>query len=334
VTATVQGYASLLLLWAGALMVLGGSLTLGSMLALVSLAGLFLAPLASLVEAGISFQQVGGHLERIASVLRAAPEQQRSETRPPHRLEGRIELEQVSFRYDEAAPWAVRNLSLSIMPGQKVALVGATGSGKTTVAKLVLGFYPPTEGTVWVDGQDLHELDLRLVRSQFGVVTQEPKLVNGSIRQNISYNDRSLPLEHIVQAAKLAELHDEIEQLPMGYETLVAEDGSALSGGQRQRLAIARALARQPRLMVLDEATSSLDAATERRVADHLAAVDASMLIIVHRLSTVQNADQILVLSDGLVRERGTHAELLAERGAYAPLVHDQFVDGGAPLER
>ncbi len=328
VTSTLQGFSTLVLLWVGALLVLDGSMTLGTMLALVSLAGLFLEPLASLVVAGISIQQVGGHFERIASVLRAAPEQ-RGSRRPPPRLEGKVSLDGVSFRYDETAAWAVRDLSLTILPGQKVAIVGPTGSGKTTVTKLVLGLYQPTEGEVRLDGQPLHELDLRLVRSQFGVVTQEPRLINGSIRRNISYNDPSMPLEQIVHAARLAALHEDIEAMPMSYETLIAEGGSALSGGQRQRLAIARALARQPRLLILDEATSSLDTATERRVSEHLAQQGAAMLIIAHRLSTVESTDLILVLDGGCVVERGTHVELVAEDGVYAQLVRDQLVRGG-----
>ena len=212
-------------------------------------------------------------------------------------------------------------------PGQKIALVGRTGSGKSTLVKLVLGLYEPTEGEVRFDGQPLSEHDHRTVRAQCGVVMQEPRVFNGSIRQNISYHDQSLPLESIVRAAKLAELHDDIASMPMGYETLIAEGGSALSGGQRQRLAIARALAREPVVLILDEATSDLDTATEKAVGQHLRRHGASSLVIAHRLSTVEDADLILVLDDGRVVERGTHADLLAEEGVYARLVRDQLFE-------
>ena len=328
VTSAVQRFAPLLLLWIGAKLVLDGSMGLGTMLALVSLSQLFLTPLSSLVNAGLQLQQIGGHLERIAYVLRATPEQQRSEVRPAPRLQGRIELRDVSFRYDESSPWAVRHLSLRIEPGQKVALVGSTGSGKSTVAKLVLGLYEPTEGEILLDGIPLHELDLRTVRVQCGVVMQEPTVFNGSIRRNISYNDPSLPLADVMRAAKLAALDEDIAQMPMGYETMIAEGGSALSGGQRQRLAIARALAREPKILVLDEATSDLDSVTESRVAEHLAAQGASSLVIAHRLSTVQGADLTLVLESGEVVERGTHDELIDAGGVYSRLVADQLVEG------
>ena len=333
-TSAVQRFAPLVLLWLGARLVLDGSMGLGTMLALVSLSQLFLTPLSSLVNAGMQLQQIGGHLERIAYVLRATPEQRRADVRTAPRLTGRVEFDDVSFRYDESSPWAVRHLSLTIEPGQKVALVGSTGSGKSTVAKLMLGLYAPTEGEIRIDGIPLQELDLRSVRAQCGVVMQEPTVFNGSIRRNISYNDPALPLADIMCAAKLAALDDDIAQMPMGYETMVAEGGSALSGGQRQRLAIARALARSPRILVLDEATSDLDSVTEARVSAHLERQGASTLVIAHRLSTVQGADLTLVLERGEVVERGTHDELIDVGGVYARLVADQLVEGQERAQR
>ncbi len=328
VTSAVQRLAPLLLMWMGAKLVLDNKLDLGTMLAMIALAQLFLQPLSSLVTAGMQLQQVGGHLERIAYVLRASPEQDRSQVRVAPRLKGRIEFDDVSFRYDESAPWAIRHFSLTIEPGQKVALVGPTGSGKSTVAKLALGLYEPTEGKVRIDGVPIMELDLRTVREQCGVVMQEPTVFNGSIRRNISYNDPSLPMENVIRAAKLASLHEDVVQMPMGYETLIAEGGSALSGGQRQRLAIARALARDPRILVLDEATSALDSVTESAVAEHLAESGASSLVIAHRLSTVQGADLTLVVDKGEIVERGTHDELIDRHGVYSKLVADQLVSG------
>ena len=326
-TTTVQRFAPLVLLWVGGLAVLNGSMSLGYMLALVSLAQLFLSPLSTLVTAGMQIQQVGGHLERIASVLRVAPAQELQQVRPAPRLEGQVTLDHVSFRYDDSSPWAVHDLTLDIQPGMKVALVGRTGSGKSTVAKLMLGLYEPTEGEVRFDGTPLAEVDHRTLRAQCGVVMQEPRLFNGSIRQNISFHDPSVPMQAVARAAQLAELHDDIQRMPMGYETMVAEGGSALSGGQRQRLAIARALVREPALLVLDEATSDLDTVTERKVAEHLREQGSTSVVIAHRLSTVQDADLIVVLDEGSVAGFGSHDELLSECGVYARLVRDQLVE-------
>ncbi len=327
-TTSLQRFSPLLLLWLGAILVLDGGASLGGMLALISLSQLFLAPLGTLVAAGMQLQQVGGHLERIAQVLRVHPEESLSDRRPAPRLAGHIQFEGVSFRYDASAPWAVRDFSVEIQPGQKVAIVGRTGSGKSTVAKLLLGLYEPTRGRVLFDGTAMDDLDLRTVRIQCGVVMQEPTVFNTSVARNIAYNDPSLPMSAIVQAARLADLHGDIERMPMGYETIVAEGGSALSGGQRQRLAIARALVREPRILVLDEATSDLDSTTEATVSEHLAAQGASTLVIAHRLSTVQGADLILVMDKGDVLERGTHDELLEAGGSYAELIADQLVKG------
>ena len=328
VTTAVQRLAPLLLIWIGARLVLDNKLDLGTMLAMISLAQLFLQPLSSLVTAGMQLQQVGGALERIAHVLREPPEQDRTCVRVAPRLDGHVEFDDVSFRYDESGPWTIRHLSFTIEPGQKVALAGRSGSGKSTAAKLMLGLYEPAEGEVRIDGIPLRELDLRTVREQCGVVMQDLTIFNGSVRSNISYNDPALPMANITRAAKLAALHDDIVKMPMGYDTVVAEGGSALSGGQRQRLAIARALARNPRILVLDEATSALDSVTESAVADHLAERGASSLVIAHRLSTVQSADLTLVMDKGEVVERGTHQELIDRQGIYSQLVADQLVEG------
>jgi ATP-binding cassette subfamily B protein len=307
--------------------VLDGKMGLGEMLALVSLAQLFLSPLGTLVTALMQIQHVGGHLERIASVLRVAPAQELEQVQPAPKLTGAIEIDDVSFRYDESSPWAVRGVSLDIDPGMKVALVGRTGSGKSTLAKLLLGLYEPTHGEIRFDRRALSGLDHRTLRAQCGVVMQEPRVFNGSIRQNISFHDASMSLAAIVRAAKAAELHDDIVRMPMGYDTLIAEGGSALSGGQRQRLAIARALAREPSVLVLDEATSDLDTATERAVADHLREHGATSVVIAHRLSTVRDADLILVLDRGSVVERGTHDDLMADGGIYTRLARDQLFE-------
>ena len=323
--ATLRTFSPLVLLWWGALRVLSGTMTLGTMLALNALAASFLTPLASLVSSGQQIQLVGAHLDRISDVLEAEPEQDSQAGKEIRRLVGQIELRHVSFRYDPHAPWVLRDVSLTIRPGEKIAIVGPTGSGKTTLGLLLLGLYPPTEGDILYDGVPLQDLDYVSLRSQFGVVLQQPFLFNGPIRQNIAFNDPDLPLEQVIEAAQRAAIHDDIVQMPMGYETLVAEGGSALSGGQRQRLALARALAHQPVVLLLDEATSHLDAMTEKQVDQNLSALHCTRIVIAHRLSTIQNADVILVLDQGVIVERGTDEGLLLQDGRYAALVRNQL---------
>ena len=319
----------LLLLWVGALYVLNGAMSLGTMLALNALAAGFLAPLTSLVSTGQQLQMVGAHLDRIADVLEAGPEQQPHAVRPAPRLTGRIDVRHVSFRYDANAAWVLRDITIAIAPGQKIALVGPTGSGKSTLALLLLGLYTPVEGEIHYDGLPLEQLDYRSLRSQCGVVMQEPFLFSGSIRQNIAFSNPDLPLEQVVAAARRAAIHDEIVQMPMGYETMAGEGGRALSGGQRQRLALARALVHQPAVLVLDEATSHLDALTERLVDQHLSDLACTRIVIAHRLSTIRNADLILVLNAGAIVEHGPHEELLAYDSYYATLVRSQ-IEGDA----
>ena len=316
-------FAPIGFLWFGALWVIDGTLSLGTMLAYNAIAIAFLTPLGSLITNGQRLQLVGAHWERLVDIWDAAPEQEASEQAAP-RLNGRIELSNVSFRYAASAPLVLHDISLSIAPGQKVALVGRTGSGKSTLARLLLGLYEPSEGTLSYDGVPLQQLNYRALRSRFGVVLQEPFVSSGSIRSNISFNDPTLAFERVVEAARLAAIHDDIRQMPMGYETLLAESGGGLSGGQRQRLALARALATRPSILVLDEATSHLDAVTERQIEENINSLACTRIVIAHRLSTIRNADLILVMHEGRPVEQGTHDELLARGGLYAALALSQ----------
>jgi ABC-type bacteriocin/lantibiotic exporter with double-glycine peptidase domain len=320
----IQSLAPVALLWLGALWVLNGNMSLGTMLAVVTLSMSFLGPLASLVSTAQQVQLVGAQLERIADVSEAAPEQDMRTVMSAPRLTGHLEVRNVSFRYHRDAPWAIQDVSFSVEPGQKIGIVGPTGSGKSTLAMLLLGLYPVEEGRILYDGLLLRHLNYRTLRDQYGVVLQEPSVFSGSIRRNIAFNDPSLSLDQISQAAQLAVIHDEIEGLPMGYDTVIAEGGVDLAGGQRQRLAIARAVAHRPAFLLLDEATSHLDVLTESIVDQNLSELDCTRIVIAHRLSTVRNADLILVLDQGFIVERGVHKDLLALGGAYAALVHDQ----------
>jgi len=324
--------APIALLWLGALWVLEGRMSLGTMMAVNTVAISFLGPLTSLVGTVQQMQLIGANLDRIADVLQASPEQDAQEVKPAPRLNGRIEVRNAGFRYYPNAPWALRNVSFSVQPGQKIAIVGRTGSGKSTLALLLLGLHELDEGEILYDGNPLASMDYRSLRSQFGVVLQTPSLFSGSIRRNIAAHDPELPLDAIVQAAQLAVVHDEIMAMPMGYDTVIAEGGVDLAGGQRQRIAIARALAHDPAILALDEATSNLDAITESIVDQNLSGLECTRIVIAHRLSTVRNADLILVLDAGVIVERGTHEDLLALGGVYAQLVHDQDTTLGSDV--
>ncbi|MEU5052262.1 peptidase domain-containing ABC transporter [Streptomyces sp. NPDC021096] len=317
--------APILLLLIGVREVMAGRMSVGSMLALNALTNSLLGPMATLIGAARQLQSVAVTVDRLRDVLDEEVEQDRTAVRSPGRITGRVELAGAGLRYGGDGPWAVRDVNLTLPAGAKVALVGRTGSGKTTLARLVLGLHVPTEGEVRFDGRPLVELDYGGLRRQCGVVTQEPALFACSVRENIAFGHEEASLEDIVRAARHARIHDEITAMPMGYETVLTEGGGGLSGGQRQRLALARALVREPALLVLDEATSHLDAVTEQRVDDVLSRLDCTRVVIAHRLSTVINADLIVVLEDGAVAETGTHAELLALRGHYAELVEGQL---------
>ncbi|MCC5579949.1 peptidase domain-containing ABC transporter [Microtetraspora sp. AC03309] len=311
-----------LLLLVGASRVLDGELTLGTMLALNALAMSTLTPLTSLLTSLQELQEAGAHFERLADIVEAEPE--RRGRKRPH-LRGEVVLRDVGFRFDPRSPWTVRNVSLAVGPGQKIALVGSSGSGKSTLGRILLGLYQPVEGDVWYDGTPAWDIDARWLRSRFGVVTQDPHLFTGTIRDNIGLAVPDASLEQVVAAARMACVHDDIMAMPMGYETMLTE-GSGLSGGQRQRIALARALLPQPRVLLLDEATSHLDTAAEAAIEHNLAWLTQTRIVIAHRLSTVRDADQILVVEAGRIVERGTHDELMRYGGRYAALTERQSI--------
>ncbi|MEU1386779.1 MULTISPECIES: peptidase domain-containing ABC transporter [unclassified Nonomuraea] len=321
--AAIRVTAPLGLLWLGAWRVLDGQLTVGALVALNAIALGALTPLGSLMTGLQSLQQAGAHFDRLSDILASEPEP--SNGIEVLRLRGAVELRGVSFRHDPRAPWTVRDVSVSVRPGQKVALVGASGSGKSTLARLLLALHTPVLGEIRYDGVPAAELNLRTLRRQFGVVTQDPSLFSGSIRENIALNEPGASLERVVAAARLAALHDEIMDMPMGYETMLT-DGGGLSGGQRQRLALARAVLSRPKVLLLDEATSNLDSATEAVIEANLSRLVQTRIVIAHRLSTVRDADLILVIDAGRVVQRGTHDELTATGGKYAELVAAQAV--------
>ncbi|MBH8565135.1 peptidase domain-containing ABC transporter [Nostoc sp. CENA67] len=333
-SSTIESLVSTGLLWFGAWLVIQNQLTIGQLVAFNMLLGNIIRPFQRLVVLWNQLQEVIISTERINDVLEAEPEEdfQHHPRQILPRLQGHIRFENVTFRYHPDSDVNVlENLSFEILPEQTVAVVGRSGSGKTTLSKLILGLYPPTDGKVLIDAQDVTSISLRSLRSQIGVVDQDTFLFGGTIRENISIAHPEATLEEIIEAARLAGANDFIQQLPRGYETEIGEGGGMLSGGQRQRLAIARALLGNPRLILLDEATSHLDAESERIIQNHLKTIlkGRTSLIIAHRLSTVRHADLILVLDRGLLVESGTHDELIDRRGHYFYLNQQQLAPTG-----
>ncbi len=321
---TLDVASPLLLLLVGTAGVLSGRMSPGGMLAAVSLAAVMLVPLSRIVGTLVELQAARSHVERLEPVLGAAPEQEPGARLGVRRLAGRITLRDVGFRYTSHGGPVLEGISLDVQPGELVAITGRSGSGKSTLMHLLTGLYPPTCGQVLYDGEDLETLERAGVRRQLGTVPQNPVIIAGSVRENIALGRPELALRHVLDAARVANLHGDVMRMPMGYSTHLVEGGASFSGGERQRLALARALARRPKILLLDEATSALDAGTEQVVQRNLQTLTCTRIVVAHRLSTIRQADRIVVLDGGRIVEQGTHAQLLGRSGIYAELLQGQ----------
>ena len=332
VTSTAAGSASrfleqlsgLLVLWVGATLVLKGQLTLGQLIAFRILAGYVTSPLLRLATLWQSFQETALSLERLADIVDHPEEIEiAGEQLPPlPPVVGHISYQGVSFRFASQGPLQLTNVSLDIQAGSFVGIVGSSGSGKSTMLKLLTRLYDPSDGVIRVDGHDISKVDLYSLRAQIGVVPQDSLLFDGSVMANLALTRPEAGFEEICQAAQVACAHEFIQALPAGYASSVGERGASLSGGQRQRVAIARMVLKRPRLLILDEATSALDVDTERQLTRNLMETyrGSTVLFITHRLGALRHADLILVMHEGILAEKGSHDELMALQGRYAAL--------------
>lgn len=321
----VGGICSILIFCVGGWMVMGGHLTVGEVVAFASLLGMFLTPVNTLISStDVLFAGRAG-LESIYALL-DIHDTEESEHLPQIEVRGEVRFENVRFGYRPDQP-VLNGIEFTVAPGEQVALVGGSGAGKTTLINLILAFYSPQAGRVLIDGHDVLSLNIRRLREQIGVVSQDNVLLSGTIRENIRYGRLEATDAEIEAAARLANAHDFIVATPDGYDSDIGDRGVRLSGGQKQRIAIARAVLRDPKILILDEATSALDSESEHLVQEALdrLRVSRTSFIIAHRLSTVQNADRILVLRDGRIVEQGRYEELLALRGEFYRFHRLQF---------
>lgn len=320
----ISTVGNLVLMYFGIMQVIEGKITLGSFMAFNTLAGYFMDPVGNLVSLQLSLQEANISMKRFSEILdydEEQPETEQNMYQDIEKIEGDIEIKHVTFRYGNRKP-AINDVSLTIPKGKKVALVGASGSGKTTIAKLLLKYYEPENGIITIDGVDISEISNKSLRRAISYVPQTIELFSKSIYDNIRVSRMSATLDEVKEAAKAADAHDFIRKLPMQYYTFLEEAGNGLSGGEKQRIALARAFLKKNEFYILDESTSNLDFATENIIFDMIynKLKNKSMLIVAHRLATVKNCDVIIVMDEGFIVEQGNHEELLALKGRYYEL--------------
>ncbi len=324
----LQKISQLFVLWVGASFVLKGQITLGQLIAFRIISGYVTQPLLRLSTIWQSIQELKVSFERLADVIdtpRELSEIEKNKIQMP-KINGAVTFEKINFSFSKGNKHILKNINLKLEAKQFIGIVGQSGSGKSTLMKLLPRLYSPDEGKILVDGYDIHKVELDSLRAQIGIVPQEPLLFSGTISENIALSNKDIKQEEIINAAKIADAHDFIMELPNGYSTEVKERGSTLSGGQRQRITIARTLISKPSLLILDEATSSLDYESEQRVCNNLLnnLSNCTVFFITHRLPTVRKADTIILMHKGNVEEIGMHKDLMDKKGRYYALYKQQ----------
>ncbi|MCR4881490.1 MAG: type I secretion system permease/ATPase [bacterium] len=323
----LQKGMTIAILYLGVMLVIENKLTIGQLIAFQMFSGQFAAPMLRLVGLWNDFQQTLLAVDRIGDILNSPLEMQSGNAITLSNVKGDIKIDNLSFRYNVDAPMVLNNINIDIKAGEKIGFVGRSGSGKSTIAKLIQRLYYTTEGTIYIDGIDIRNINPVWLRTNIGIVLQENYLFSGTIKDNIALPRPNIPMEGIVQVAQISGAHEFISKLPRGYDTEVGERGSSLSGGQKQRIAIARALISNPRILIFDEATSALDYESEKIIRDNMNMISQgrTVIIIAHRLSTIKGCDRIVCFDNGRIVETGTHDELLSHDGYYRKLYEAQM---------
>ena len=313
----------------GVYLVIQGEFTIGMVMAFQGFLSSFQAPAMTLISAGQTMQEMRTEMERIEDVMKYPTdveyaEDEKDDGREYSKLSGNIELKNITFGYSKLAKPLISDFNLTLKPGQRIALVGGSGSGKSTIAKLISGLYKPWSGEILFDGKPMSEIDREVFTGSLAVVDQDIILFEDTIANNIKMWDKSIEDFEMIMAARDAQIHEDIMQRENGYQYKITEGGKDFSGGQRQRLEIARVLAQDPTIIIMDEATSALDAKTEYDVVQSIKDRGITCIVVAHRLSTIRDCDEIIVLDKGVVAERGTHEELFARGGIYKELVSNE----------